>query len=340
MANINDVAKAANVSKSTVSNVFNNKRNVSEEVKKRVFKVADELDYYPNKIASALTTKKTGLVGLFIDNDKGFRQMDNKLIQGVSLELNKTNQHMILYLKACNSEKRKGETINKKLNTEPIDAAIIVAPMFEDIRINELTKLKKYIILIGHAPNSTMDVMSVDVDNIKITYEVTMKLIELGHNKIAFINSKANLTVSIDRLKGYQKALKETGIEYNPEVTFYSNNSEKMGYEIGLYILKEMDVSAIICESDTVGSGIYKAAKELGMSIPDDISIFALGGEDKNLLPRISTVYVDYEELGRNAVHLLEGKGKGKGKGKGVNILINSHELIVLESISSNGIFE
>lgn len=328
MANINDVAKVANVSKSTVSNVFNNKKNVSEEVKKKVFEVANELGYYPNKLASALTTKKTGLVGLFIDNNQEFRQMDNKLIEGVSIELNKINQHMILYLKSSYIERNNGENINKQLITEPIDGAIIVAPMFEDVRINELISLNKRIVLIGSVPNSLPGVMSVDVNNVRMTYEVTRKLIEQGHRKIAFINSEPNLTISIDRMKGYLKALKETDIEYNPEVTFHSDNSEMMGYELGVRIFRGLDITAIICSSDLVGSGIYKAAKELDMSIPDDISVFALGGTDNELIPRLNTIFVDYEELGKSAVSLLVDESGGVKK------VLQSYQLRVLDSVS------
>lgn len=325
--NINDVARLAKVSKATVSNVFNEKSNVSGEVRRRVLRVADEIGYYPNKIASALTTKKTGLVGLFLDTDSTFREMDKQLIEGISLELNKLQRHVILYLESKYDESFDHQDINKKIITEPIDDAIIVAPMIQDIRIEELISLKKNIILIGKAASSLVDVRSVDVDNIKITYQVTKMVIDKGHKKIALINSGSNLTVSIDRMKGYLKAIQEVGIDYNPEITFNSNNTEDMGYELAKRILQSTEATVIICSSDLVASGVYKATRELGLSIPDDISVIALGGMDRQLFPALSTVYVDYEELGKKAVKLLTSEESG------VNKVIDSYEIIMLDSV-------
>lgn len=328
MANINDVARKAGVSKSTVSNVFNGKKNVSDEIRQKVFSIADNMGYYPNKLASALTTKRTGLTGLFIDNNSRFRHMDYKLIEGVSRELKKTNKHMILYLQAGKDNDENAIDINNKLIAEPIDEAIIIAPMVKDIRINELIDMRKPIVLIGQAPNNALPrVKCLDVDNIQISYEVTKHLLELGHRKIVLINSDSNMTISIDRMKGYIKALKEYGIEFNPEYTFNSDNTEEMGQQLGMRILNNLDMTAVITSSDEVASGLYMEAKQAGISIPKDLSIFALGGTDKELTPSLCTVYVDYEKLGREAVNLLSNKEAL------ANQVIDSYRLLIADSI-------
>lgn len=330
MANINDVARKAGVSKSTVSNVFNGKKNVSDEIKQKVLKIADEMGYYPNKLASALTTKRTELTGLFIDNNSKFRHMDYKLIEGVSRELNKTNKHMILYLQAGKNSEKNEMDINNKLIAEPIDDAIIVAPMVKDIRINELIDMKKSIVIIGQAPNNSLPkVKCLDVDNIRMSYEVTKHILELGHRKIVLINSDPNMTISIDRMKGYIKALKEYDIEFNPEYTFNSDNTEKMGQQLGNRIFNSLDMTAVITSSDEVASGLYIEANKMGISIPNDVSIFALGGTDKKLKPSLCTVYVDYEKLGREAVALLSNHEVVTNK------VINSYNLLILDSIKS-----
>ncbi|MCG8540479.1 MAG: LacI family transcriptional regulator [Clostridia bacterium] len=330
MANINDVAKKAGVSKSTVSNVFNGKKNVSDEIRQKVLKIADDIGYYPNKLASALTTKRTGLTGLFIDNNSKFRYMDYKLIEGVSRELKKSNKHIILYLQAGKSDDDNQIDINNKLISEPIDDAIIVAPMVKDIRINELIDMRKSIVIIGQAPNNSLPkVKCLDVDNIKISYEVTKYLLELGHRKITLINSDPNMTISIDRMKGYLAALKEYNVEFNPEYTFNSDNTEAMGEQLGSRIFKSLDMTAVITSSDEIASGLYNEAKKAGISIPDDISIFALGGTDKKLNPSLCTVYVDYEMLGREAVALLSNKEVID------NQVIDSYKLLISDSIKS-----
>ena len=329
MANINDVANAAGVSKSTVSNVFNGRSNVSDQVKKRVLGVAKDLGYYPNRLASALTTKRTKLVGLFIDNNDSFRHMDKKLIEGVARKLNESDQHLTLYLTPL-TKGDAGDNLNRKLITEPIDGAIIIGPMLEDVRISELIELDKKLVVVGHAPTAKGKLNSVDVDNVAIAYGVAMTLYELGHKKVALINSEANMTITTDRLKGYLKAQKEADQEYDPELTVYCDGSEQQAYELSGRLLEDDEITAVITCSDQVAAGLYRKASELGRHIPDDLSVFALGGRDKSLKPTLSTVHVDYSYLGQAAVDLLASDEVGAER------MLDAYEMMISASISKN----
>lgn len=298
-----DVAKKAGVSKATVSNVFNNKPNVSEEVIEKVLKAAEELMYSPNKLAAGLTTKRTGIVGLFLEDVKSFRQIEYHLIEGVVLGLNKYEYKVLIYKALDNII---------LLNSEPIDGAIIQAPLIEDIRIKDLVNCCVPICLIGQAPAGYRDIYSVDVDNVDMTYNIVKLLIEMGHDNIGFINSQSNMTITIDRLKGYLKALNEYGIEFNPAYVYNCNNTEEMGERLAHNILNFESVTAIVVESDEVAKGAYKAIKDKGLKIPEDISVFALGGKDRELDPRVSTVDVDYRLLGRTAASDIASLINGK----------------------------
>lgn len=296
-----DVSKKAGVSKSTVSNVFNNKKNVSEEIKQRVFKIAKELDYYPNKVASSLANKKTYMIGLFLENLGEFRNMHHQIIEGVAMKLNKFNYNVILYFDNGNENITKGTM----LRTEPIDGAIILDPAIEDFRIKDFVSSGTPIVLVGKAPRSYENLCGLDVDNVQISYEATKMLIENGHKKIAMINSKPNLTITADRLKGYIKALQEYEIDFEPSYIYNCNNTKQKGEQLAGCILDYQQVTAIITESDVVAHGVYEEAKTRGISIPGDISVFALGGMDHILEPEVSRVLVDYKKLGEVAAEQI-----------------------------------
>lgn len=327
MANINDVAAKANVSKSTVSNVFNNKKKVSEEVRLRVLDVADELGYFPNKLASALTTKKTGLVGVFIDNSEQFREMDFRLIESITLELLKVKKHPVIYMKHQEGQRGTDEMI-KKLGTEPIDEAIIIAPTVDDIRISKLVDLSVKPVIIGKVYSDMGKFNCVDVDNIRMTQEVTELLIKHGHAKIGFINSEANLTISFDRLKGYTEGLKTKNIQFDPSLVYYDDNSGDHGLLISERMLQNNDLTAIICASDFIAESVYKVAKGLKLSIPDELSVIALGGKDVKLTPKLSRVQVDYTHLGQEAVKLVNTDVDG------VLRIIDGYKIVTKNSIS------
>lgn len=323
MPNINDVALKANVSKSTVSNVFNNKNKVSEEVRQRVMDIAEEIGYYPNKLASALTTKRTGLVGVFIDNNQQFREMDIQLIESISLELIKEDKHPVIYMK-------QDDQIIKMLGTEPIDDAIIVAPAIDDVRISKLVDLSVKPVIIGKLING-YDLSSVDVDNVRMTKEVTELLIGYGHNKIAFINSAANLTISFDRMKGYTEGLKEAGIPFDSNLLYHYDNNDRNGMMISKRLLENNQITAVICASDYIAKSVYEVANELGILITDDLSVIALGGANVFLSPALSIVNVDYRRLGSEAVSLLQKKECPERR------TIECYEIVDNESIRKMG---
>lgn len=300
MATINEVAKAANVSKSTVSNVFNNKGYMSEETRRKVYAAAKELDYYPNRMASALASKRTNMIGLFLDEMNAFRNMHYKLIEGISIELNKYNYKTVLYFGSDMESLHRGIVSN----AEPIDAAIILNPIEEDIRIKDLVSSNSNIVIIGqlgHVINGYKNIVSIDIDNVDIAYSVTKELLELGHRRFAFINSKPNMTITADRLKGYLKALREFNISFDPAFVFNCNNSREMGRKLAIRILNIKDITAIVTESDIVASGVYEEMALRKLTVAKDISIFALGGNESNEKPEISSVKIDYKEIGERA---------------------------------------
>lgn len=301
MISIKDVAQKAGVSRSTVSNVFNNRTNVSKEVREHVLDVAKQLDYVPNKIASSLALKRTNIVGYFMEKTKGFREFNYQILDTIALKLSEKEIRVLLY----RNDYTKDDYTNLILNKEPIDGAIISAPTLNDLRVMDMVKMDLPIILIGKPDCKFQNVNYVDVNNFEIAKIATDMLLEKQHLKIAVINDSPKLTISIDRINGIKESIKNGDLENVKLNVFACDNTLETGYEIAKDIINNYDVTAIITESDVVASGVYKAIKEAGLKIPEDYSIISLGGHSYRLEPALYTVEINNKFLAEKATENL-----------------------------------
>lgn len=304
MVTINDVAREAKVAKSTVSNVLTKKKYVSPDIVRIVMDACKKLNYHPNFIASTLVTKRTGILGLFLGTEE--EKYDNfysYLIKGVSLEAHKHGFKTLLYTCVTQEEMQNALIAGKG----PIDGAIILTPLMDDYRINKLSHERIPYVLIGNTASDS-DICRVDADNVKVSYDITKKLIELGHTRFLFLNSSMDYTVSYDRNVGFLKALSESGIDVSKSNVFNIKNTVEEGYKLTkMCFEKDCQFTAMITASDVIAAGVYKAIDERGLKISDDISVAALGGDEyyNRLNPVLTRVQADFEKVGRTCVELL-----------------------------------
>lgn len=305
MPTMRDIANAANVSVTTVSNVFSKKDNrVSPEVKEKILSLARQMKYRPNQIAKALSNSRTDIVCVMLEyGDTLEKRIYQSLISGVLTGCSHENYRVLLDPKFDPS----GSTCRLSKN-EMYDGAIIQAPLLDDERIHEMLEENIPFVLIGQMDKNYDQVMFVDVDNVKIAYDITSVLIERGHKKIGFLNSMPNLTITFDRLSGYVKALQDHGILFNPALVYNTDNKRAVGYKCANELLKSNpDISAVVACSDDAAVGLYAAIRENGREVGRDIAVFALGGDDylDELTPKLSTVKIDYFKIGTIAANLL-----------------------------------
>lgn len=307
MTTLRDIAKKAGVSKATVSNVFTSKRKVTEETRDRILEISNELNYYPNKIAASLATKKTNILGLLLENSEDkFKRYYGDLINGV---INAASQfHYRILLDTCNENQ---EQLHNCLisRAEPMDGSIIHGPLIDDMRMKTMLNMDIPFVVIGRPSHlNNTEILSVDVNNILWTYEMTLHLLKLGHKKIGFLNSKPNMTITFDRVKGYVKALNECGIEFDPSLVYnIDNHTQSSMVACSTLLENHSEITAFIASSDEVASGIYEVLLSKGCRIPEDYSVVALGGDDyiDKLQPRLTTLFIDYKMIGEKAVNLL-----------------------------------
>jgi DNA-binding LacI/PurR family transcriptional regulator len=302
MSTINDVAKLARVAKSTVSNCLNGTKYVSPDIKARVMAACRQLEYTPSLVASTLVTKKTNVIGLFLGTNKKYEHFYGDLIKGVMLSSSEIGYKTLLYY-SVNQQEMSSNLHSKSL----IDGAIILAPLIDDFRIKHISEDNIPFVIIGR-PKEDLGYYYIDVDNVTIAFEVTQRLIKLGHRKILFFNYEEDYTISVDRNLGFEQALQLYRLNKNLCKVIHADNEGVAAYNYLMENLnKDFEYTAIIVPSDIAGAKVYEICKEKGFTIGKDISVAALGGNTvaSTLEPILTTMTQNYEEMAAQCVKLL-----------------------------------
>ncbi|WP_435171829.1 LacI family DNA-binding transcriptional regulator [Paenibacillus glycanilyticus] len=310
MATIDDVAKASGVSKGTVSSVFSKKRPISKEVTERVLAAAKSLNYKPNYWARSLVNRSTRILGLNIRGESlEFGQFHHSLLNGV-LRVCYENGYRLLVNALSPSYLSQVENIS----SDPVDGEILLDPIESDARIEERLQSGMPIVIIGRPPEPyEAQVSYVDNDNIGMAAKATNYLIGLGHTEILFLNAPISRTVSEDRSVGYKAAFKHAGMQPKPELILHKplkgETAHAFGYESALAKLTASPgITAVIADTDMMALGVYKAAEQLGLRIPEQLSVFAFSDDtvlSPELSPPLTGVRLHADRLGIEALRLL-----------------------------------
>ncbi len=301
MTTLNEVAKVAGVTPMTVSRVINNPEKVKEETRKRVEKAMADLHYVPNVAARSLATNRSHIIDVYIPEYIDLvNPFSMYFVTGISRALSK---HYYSFL------------ILRNLNKEHECDGYIVTGLLKD----EVERFKQYtdqrnreFLLFGHT--EIEHVSCIDVDNAEGGRMATEHLIENGHKRIAIINVNENKDYTTDRFEGYCRALREAGIGFDEQLVISTENSVSGGTDAMRELLKKGGFTAVFCTTDTIALGAKTALLEVGLKVPDDISIIGFDGLGHNLLttPHISTIRQPIEEIGEMMAEELIAKLNGK----------------------------
>jgi LacI family transcriptional regulator len=306
---MSDVAKAAGVSRTTVSFVLNNTpdSSIAEATRQRILQVAHELDYAPNTQALSLATGKTMMIALVLR--KTARQVAgdaflSELIEGAIQALEPQGYHLMIHTTQPN---RPSSTYRDLVRTRKVDGLLISAPMVHDPEIRLLHDEGTPIVLNGATDDP--DIPSVDVDNRQGAYVAVQHLVTLGHRRIGHIsNAPFSYTAACERLDGYRLALSEAGIDYDEALVRAGNFTDESGYSPMLALLDLNEPpTGVFVGSDTVALGAYMAMRDRGLSVPQDISIIGFDNMPvgKYLQPALTTVHLPASDIGQQAAALL-----------------------------------
>ena len=271
MPTLEEIARLSGVSRSTVSRVINNDRRVSLETRQRVQQVIQQHNFRPNAVARGLAGGRTGVIGLVIPMGVGRLFSDPYfplLIQGVSAACNMQDQSVMLWMAEPEFERR---TIRQILNSNLIDGIIIASALNDDPILAAIEQGQLPFIMVGRH-FSRSDISYVDVDNHNAVREVVTYLIRLGFHRIATITGPQNMIAGIDRLQGYQDALREWRIPLEAELVIDGSFSEEGGYQ-AVQRLLPYNPEAIFAASDAMALGAMRGLVDAGLRVPEQISI-------------------------------------------------------------------
>lgn len=300
---IYDVAHEAGVSDATVSRVFNNKGNVKETTREKVLNAAKKLGYVANLQARSLAGGKSNIIGLLVPGLE--TAYIGEIVRGIDHELARADYELMLY-----TTRRRGGSESSYLQyiaNGISEGLILVVPLLSGDYISALRKLTHpYVLIDEFDPNGKS--FSVDATNWQGAYDATRYLIELGHQRIAFVTGIAALHSSAERQEGYCTALQDHDIPVREELIADGDYMQPSGYARTLELLDLPEPpTAIFAANDLMALGALDAIRERGLDIPKDISV--VGFDDipqaTTTHPKLTTVRQPLEQMGQVGVKLL-----------------------------------
>ncbi len=320
MVTIKEVAKACGVSVATVSNIINQKPGTSDKTREKVLDMIEKMQYTPNVLAKNLKMQKTRSIGVIVEDMTIFSIPD--IVDGITEHCEEVEYQILLtnlrlFKKYNDTYYDRDDYYDlvrdemRKLREKQVEGIIYVAAHERAIPVVEEDFKFPLVMAYGYSEND--HVPSVVVDDTKGAYEIVSYLIACGHKKIGLITGKKYSFHTQARLLGYQKALYDEKILYDPELVCTGDWTRESGYQYVDYLL-EKGVTALFCMNDLMAGGVYDRMDELHMEIGKEMSV--VGYDNRELSnyykPPLTTMTLPLHDIGYRAseimIEMLEGK--------------------------------
>lgn len=305
---IKDIARQAGVSPTTVSFVLNGKareKRISEQVSKKILKIASKLKYKPNQLARGLRTGKTKTIGLIVEDiANNFFASVAKVVEE---EADKFGYKVLYGSTEDNAEKAKG--LLEVLKYRQVDGYIITPTKSLEKEIALLGIARKPVVLMDrYYPN--INSHYVVVDNYGGAFTATKHLLAQGYKNIAIITTTSDQIQMRERLDGFVAALKEEEVPYNKNmVKRLPFEMDRIGLtrEITKYLQTTPELDAVFFATNYLGICGIESIRSVGLTIGTDLGIVSFDDHDlfRLLSPSITCVAQPIEEIGRQIVHVL-----------------------------------
>jgi LacI family transcriptional regulator len=306
--NLEEVARLAGVSRSTVSRVVNDDSRVSAAVRTRVLAIIQEHDYHPNAAARSLASRRTRILGLLIPHAASAIFGDPffpLLIEGVVAACNSADHNLMMLMDPSSNPEIRDRLYRRVIRGHHLDGLIIAASVVDDPIIRRLQASHFPFVLVGRHPRYR-EISFVDVDNRAAAKSAVTHLLDHGYRRIATISGMRDMIATIDRYAGYVTALQEAGILPEPELVVHGDFSTERSYEAMRALLPHRP-DAVFAASDTMAAAALRAVQDAGLRVPEDIALMGydnIGGSALTY-PPLSTVGQPISALGREAVRVL-----------------------------------
>jgi LacI family transcriptional regulator len=303
---IREIARRAKVSTATVSRTINRVPSVDPQLAKRVWKVVEELGYYPNTQARALVSGKSRIFGLIVSEiTNPFFPEIVQSFEDIAVQHN----YEILLTSTVHNPKRMELAVRRMIERRVDGVAILTFGMEESL-IEDLRFRKVPLVFVDVGPHVP------GVSNIRVNYQhgirqAVQHLAALRHTRIAFVTGPPHLKSALARKAAFEAAMQEIGLPVLPELIVVGDHKMEGGIQAFVQLVNLSDrPTAILCSNDMTAIGVMREAYEYGVVIPRDLSV--VGFDDIRLseftIPPLTTVQMSQTLLAEYAFKALRGE--------------------------------
>ena len=330
---IKDIARAADVSHSTVSRALSDSPLVGAGTKARIQRLAREMGYSPDAQARSLVMGRTQTIGVVVTTIAD--PFIAEVVQGIESTAHDRGYSVIL--SSSSSEPEREVAAVEMLHSKRVDGVIVTSSRVGALYQEHLDRLGVPIVLLNsHSEQSGPYTFSVSVDNRHGGYLATDHLIQLGHRRVAYVTGPADHSDDLERLAGHREALARAGIAFDPALVV-PGSGRADGGERALPQLMEQGrpPTAVFCYNDMTAIGLLRAACRTGLGVPQDLAV--VGFDDipfaAYVRPPLTTIAQPMRHMGKRATEMVLDMMEDGGTDRvaASNIVVRG-ELVVRES--------
>jgi LacI family transcriptional regulator len=303
MSTIRDVARAAGVSTMTVSRVINSSGYTSLETRARVKHAIAELGYVPNAVARHLRSKQTMTIALVLSD------ITNPFFTTIARGVEDVAGPRGFGVMFCNTDESETEEMSYlgMLIQRQVDGVLLV-PAGNSTAPFRLLRAQKVPVVVIDRRVPSRGVDQVRCDSVAGAHVLARHLTDLGHRRIAMLSGRRTISTAVDRVAGYQRALREVGADLDPQLVRYGGYGLAGGYKMAQEVLASTPrPTALLAANNFIAFGALRALREVGLRVPDDMSLVCFDDLPEEWLidPFLTVVDQPAYEMGRQAAELL-----------------------------------
>jgi LacI family transcriptional regulator len=318
---IYEVAKKAGVGIGTVSRVLNNSAQISPATRAKVLKVIKQLNFQPHALAQGLARRKNHTIGVIVPFFTGYFYVE--LLRGIQHAL--TEQEFDLVLYGVDDLHKKEACFKRVLQQRRVDGVLLLSLQITEAFADEFERRQLPLVLVDMF-HPRFD--SITVNNEEGAYQAVKHLINIGRRKIAMVNGHGECVPARERLSGFRRAMGDAGLPVPPVYLMSSDafqgeavgRNDGFNKEAGYRAMQELlalngdGPDAVFAASDVHALGVMSAAREHGLSIPEDLAVVGFDDVELAELVGLSTVRQPICEMGKLAVDRLLAKVNGNAE--------------------------
>lgn len=298
-ATIKDVARAAGVSPSTVSRALHDNDRISPEVRARVKRVAQEMNFHPNLMARSLVNRQTRIIGVVFPEEAGLNLRNPfypEVLQGMGHAAGQRRYQILLLTGAPG-------VASQDICRQAVDAGYVSGLILLTAKDVPPVEYDVPVVTIGH-PVDAESRCYVDNDNVNAGYAAAIHLLAKGHRRIMFVGYDSSAMFTVDRRKGVEKALEEAALPL-PENWVLPGAGDLTALDA--ILAGPNPPTAAVCVDDLTAIRLSQLLSTTGRSVPGDLSLISFNNNESSRyhIPALTTFDVGPYQLGANAMNLM-----------------------------------